>query len=192
MAKIISKTEVKRVPAKTAKQTVKKATLKIPKPSSPSSGSPAIGAKAPDFSALGDTGKSLTLKSLRGRKVVLFFYPKDSTPGCTREACAFRDGLQQIRKFGAEVVGVSMDSVESHRRFKEKNALNFHLVSDEDRSIVNAYGVYQEKSLYGRKFMGIVRTTFLIDEKGRIARVFPRVKVDKHYQEVLEALAEMG
>ncbi len=150
------------------------------------------GDKAPDFSALTDTGESLSLKQLRGRKVVLYFYPKDSTPGCTREACAFRDGLAQIRKTGAEVVGVSMDSVESHRRFKEKQGLNFPLVADEERRIVEDYGVYQEKSLYGRKFMGIVRTTFIIDEKGRIARVFPRVKVDKHFQEVLEALKEMG
>ena len=120
--------------------------------------------------------------------MVLYFYPKDTTPGCTTQACGFRDNLNRFAKSGAAVLGVSADSVESHRKFKDKQGLNFPLLSDPDHKALDAYGVWQEKSLYGRKFMGIVRTTFVIDEDGKIAKVFPKVKVNGHVDEVLASL----
>jgi peroxiredoxin Q/BCP len=138
---------------------------------------------------LADDGKSVRLSDFRGKKVVLYFYPKDDTPGCTREACNFRDGLRRLSARGAVVLGVSVDSVESHQRFKAKFHLNFPLLSDAGRRVVTAYGAWKQKSLYGRTFMGIERTTVLIDEAGRIAKIFPRVKVDSHLEEVLAALA---
>ncbi|MBI3088020.1 MAG: thioredoxin-dependent thiol peroxidase [Candidatus Omnitrophica bacterium] len=147
-----------------------------------------VGQKAPDFSVLTDNGKPVKLSDFRGKKVVLYFYPKDDTPGCTREACSFRDGAGELRKRGVVVLGVSADSVESHKKFKTKFRLNFLLLSDAQKQVVQAYGVWKEKSLYGRTYMGLERTTFLIDEAGRIAKVFPRVKVDGHFDEVLEAL----
>lgn len=146
------------------------------------------GALAPAFKTLTDDGREVALSDFRGKKVVLYFYPKDSTPGCTKEACAFRDGISKIQKRGAVVLGVSADSVQSHQKFKEKFALNFTLLSDVEKKIVQDYGVWKEKSMYGRKFMDIERTTFVIDEKGRIQKIFPKVKVDVHYDEVLEAL----
>jgi peroxiredoxin Q/BCP len=146
------------------------------------------GRPAPDFELLTDEGQPARLSDFKGKKLVLFFYPKDNTPGCTREACAFRDGVGKIRKRGAEVAGVSVDSVESHRKFKEKFGLNFPLLSDSGKETVRAYGVWQQKSLYGKKFMGTVRTTVLIDESGKVARVFDKVKVDGHFDEVLAAL----
>jgi peroxiredoxin Q/BCP len=146
------------------------------------------GAKAPAFSLPDDTGARVALKDFAGKKLVLYFYPKDATPGCTQESCDFRDNLNRLRASGAAVVGVSADSVESHRRFKEKQGLNFPLLSDPDHKALDAYGVWQEKSLYGRKFMGIVRTTVIIDEKGKILKVFPKVKVAGHVDEVLAAL----
>ena len=149
---------------------------------------PKEGQKAPEFQALDDAGEGVSLSGLRGKKVVLYFYPKDDTPGCTREACAFRDGIARIKKKGAVVFGVSPDSVGSHRKFKEKFALNFPLLADPDKKLVQAYGVWKEKSMYGKKYMGVERTTFVIDEEGRVARVFPKVQVDGHYDEVLEAL----
>jgi peroxiredoxin Q/BCP len=152
------------------------------------SAGPQAGDKAPAFKLQDDSGKTVSLSDFKGRKVVLYFYPKDNTGGCTKQACAFRDGLPKITKSGAVVVGVSADSVESHRKFKDKQKLNFPLISDPDHEALEAYGVWQEKSLYGRKFMGIVRTTFLIDEKGKIAKVFPKVKVDKHFDEVMASL----
>lgn len=146
------------------------------------------GNKAPDFTLKDDNGKTVKLSEFKGRKVVLYFYPKDDTPGCTKEACSFRDGFREIQKKGAVVLGVSPDSVESHKKFKAKFNLNFPLLSDEQKNVVNAYGVWKEKSLYGRNYMGVERTTFVIDENGRIKRVFPKVKVDGHYEEVLSEL----
>lgn len=158
--------------------------------SKPADSSPwlSVGQVAPDFKLATDTGEVLKLSSLRGQKVVLYFYPKDQTPGCTQEACDFRDSLKRIQSKGAVVLGLSADSPESHRRFKEKQGLNFTLVSDPEKKALQAYGVWQEKSLYGRKFLGIVRTTYIIDEKGRIAAVFPKVKVKGHVDEILAAL----
>lgn len=149
---------------------------------------PKPGAKAPAFKLSDDSGKAVSLSDFKGRKVILYFYPKDSTPGCTTESCDFRDNVNRFAKSGAAVLGLSADSVASHQRFKAKYGLNFPLLSDPDHKALDAYGVWQEKSLYGRKFMGIVRTTFIIDEDGRIARVFPRVKVGGHVDEVLAAL----
>ena len=149
---------------------------------------PQPGRAAPDFTAQDDAGNTVRLADLRGKKVVLYFYPKDDTPGCTKEACAFRDGFSELRKRGAVVYGVSIDSVASHAKFKQKFQLNFPLLSDADKKLVDAYGVWKQKSMYGRSFMGIERTTFLIDEQGKIAKVFPKVKVNEHYEEVLAAL----
>ena len=150
-----------------------------------------IGQKAPAFTLLDDKSNKVTLSSLKGKNVVLYFYPKDDTPGCTKEACAFRDGIKEIRKKGAVVFGVSGDSVESHQKFSRKFSLNFSLLSDVEKNMLQTYGVWKEKSLYGRKFMGIERTTFVIDAKGKIAAVFPKVKVDKHFDEVVHALEEI-
>ena len=151
-----------------------------------------VGRPAPDFSAPDETGRTVRLADLRGKKVVLYFYPKDDTPGCTKEACSFRDGASELRALGAVVYGVSIDSVESHRRFKQKYHLTFPLLSDAEKRLVSAYGVWKEKSLYGRTFLGIERTTVLIDEQGRIAKVFPKVKVDGHFDEVIAALNTGG
>lgn len=145
-----------------------------------------IGAAAPDFSAPTDGGGSIRLKDLRGKKVVLYFYPKDDTPGCTTESCDFRDAHAQFEAKDAVILGVSPDSVKSHDKFKQKFDLPFALISDEDHKIAEAYGVWQEKSLYGRKYMGIVRSTFVIDEKGKIAAIYDKVKVAGHAADVLE------
>jgi peroxiredoxin Q/BCP len=144
-----------------------------------------IGAAAPDFSAPTDGGGSIRLKDLRGKKVVLYFYPKDDTPGCTTESCEFRDAYDQFEAKDAVILGVSPDSVKSHDKFKQKFDLPFVLVSDEDHKIAEAYGVWQEKSMYGRKYMGIVRSTFVIDEKGKIAAIYDKVKVNGHAIDVL-------
>lgn len=179
------------MPAKIAKKT---APAKPAKPAgkggeeAEGTSGPKAGAKAPAFALADDTGKTVSLSDFKGKKVVLYFYPKDSTPGCTTEACDFRDNLNRLTKTGAVVLGVSADSVASHKKFKEKQGLNFPLLSDPDRKAIEAYGVWQEKSLYGRKFMGIVRSTFVIGEDGRIAKVFPKVKVAGHVDEVLAAL----
>jgi thioredoxin-dependent peroxiredoxin len=146
------------------------------------------GDKAPDFTAKDDQGNTVSLKDLRGKKVVLYFYPKDNTSGCTKEACDFRDNFALIKRKDAIVLGVSPDNEKSHGKFKAKFDLTFPLLVDEDKKLVNAYGVWQKKSLYGRAFMGVVRTTFIIDEKGKIARIFPKVKVNGHVDAVLEAL----
>ena len=149
-----------------------------------------VGQKAPDFAVLNDAGEKTKLSELKGKKVVLYFYPKDDTPGCTTEACAFRDGIAEIKKRGAVVLGVSADSVESHKKFKSKFDLNFPLLADTDKTIIEAYGVWKEKSMYGKKYMGIERTTFVIDEQGKIAHIFPKVKVQQHYDEVIDALEQ--
>ena len=147
-----------------------------------------IGQKAPPFSLLDDKGQKVSLSDFKGKRVVLYFYPKDDTPGCTKEACAFRDGIDEIRDSGAVVLGVSADSVESHKKFSTKYDLNFPLLSDVDKKVLHAYGVWKEKSLYGRKFMGIERTTYVIDEQGKIAHIFSKVKVDSHLEDVLGEL----
>jgi peroxiredoxin Q/BCP len=145
------------------------------------------GTKAPDFTAADQAGRKLKLSAFRGKKnVVLYFYPKDMTPGCTTEACDFKD---QHKKFKETVVlGVSIDSAERHQRFIDKYDLPFDLIADTDQKVVNKYGVWQEKKLYGKTFMGIVRSTFIIDKTGVIRKIFPKVKVKGHVSEVLDAL----
>jgi peroxiredoxin Q/BCP len=147
-----------------------------------------VGDRAPDFSATTDAGTTLSLSDFRGKKLVLYFYPKDDTSGCTKEACSFRDHHQVLLDHGAVVLGVSTDSVESHANFKQKHQLPFPLISDESHDVVEAYGVWQEKNLYGRTYMGTVRTTYVIDERGVITHIFPKVTVDGHVEEVLAAL----
>ena len=143
---------------------------------------------APDFSAATDGSGTVRLSELRGRKVVLYFYPRDSTPGCTLEACAFRDAEPDLDARNAVVLGVSTDSVGSHDRFKARHGLPFRLVSDPDRTICEAYGAWREKTLFGKRYMGIVRSTVVIGEDGRIEAVYDKVKVRGHVQAVLEAL----
>lgn len=145
-----------------------------------------VGDAAPDFSLPTDGGGTASLKALKGRKVVLYFYPKDDTPGCTTEACAFRDALPDFSKTGAAIIGVSKDSVARHDKFKAKYDLPFPLVADEDGSLCEAYGVWQEKKNYGKTYMGIVRSTFLIDEKGKIAATWRNLRVKGHVDKVLE------
>ena len=146
------------------------------------------GKKAPDFNAATDGGRKLKLSDLRGKPVVLYFYPKDDTSGCTAEACGFRDSLPNFGKLKAQVIGVSKDSADKHDKFKKKYGLNFPLVSDGDGKICEKYGTWIEKSLYGRKYMGIDRATFLIDNNGVVRKVWRKVKVNGHVAEVEEAL----
>ena len=148
-----------------------------------------VGAKAPDFDLPTYSDARLSLKELRGKNVVLYFYPKDSTPGCTTEACDFRDSYAKFAGANTVILGVSPDSVKSHDKFKAKFELPFPLLADEDHSIAEAYGVWQEKSMYGRKYMGIVRSTFIIDEKGKVAEVYERVKVKGHAAAVLDKVS---
>jgi peroxiredoxin Q/BCP len=150
----------------------------------------APGVKAPDFSLAADDGTTVTLTALKGRKVVLYFYPKDDTSGCTKEACGFRDRWSDVKQAGAIVLGVSPDAVTSHQKFKQKYQLPFPLLADPDHLVAEAYGAWGEKSMYGKKYKGILRTTFLIDGEGRIARVFEKVKPEGHAAEVLAALSE--
>ncbi|HZE74682.1 MAG TPA: thioredoxin-dependent thiol peroxidase [Gemmatimonadales bacterium] len=148
------------------------------------------GSNAPEFSLPADDGKTVALKDLRGTPVVLYFYPKDDTPGCTKEACQFRDSWKDVEQAGAVVLGVSPDSVASHEKFKQKYNLPFPLLADVDHQVATAYGAWGEKSRYGRTYQGILRTTFLIDREGRVARVFENVKPEGHAAEVLAALRE--
>jgi len=150
-----------------------------------------VGDRAPDFKLDTLGGKSVRLSEFKGKKVVLYFYPKDDTPGCTKEACSFQENLGQLKKKGTVVLGVSADSVASHAKFAAKYNLSFPLLSDETKDACKMYGVWKEKSLYGRKFMGIERTTFIIDEKGILRNIFPKVKVDGHTLEVLTALLKL-
>ncbi len=147
-----------------------------------------VGSRAPAFSLPNEQGEVVKLSELKGKTIVLFFYPKDDTSGCTKEACSFRDGLEAIRKKGALIMGMSADSVASHQKFSHKYDLNFPLLSDESKAVLQAYGVWKEKSMYGRKYMGIERTTVVIAKDGIISHVFPKVKVEGHYEEVLAAL----
>jgi thioredoxin-dependent peroxiredoxin len=144
--------------------------------------------KAPDFSLPSGAGQTITLKSLRGKQVVLYFYPKDDTPGCTKEACSFRDEITQIEKAHAVVLGVSTDGLASHQRFSKKYGLPFALLSDEGLVVAKAYGVYKQKSMYGRTYWGIERSTFVVDEMGKLAAIFRKVKVDGHVDQVMTAL----
>ena len=150
------------------------------------------GDRAPAFSLKADDGSTVTLKSLAGKNVVLFFYPRDDTPGCTKEACGFRDALPRFEGVDAVVLGVSPDSLESHRKFKQKYDLPFPLLVDEGHRLADEFGVWKQKSMYGLKFMGIERTTVIIDRKGRIARIFPKVKVPGHVEEVEKAVRELS
>ncbi len=149
---------------------------------------PQPGEVAPDFELPSDSGQSVRLSDFRGKKVVLYFYPKDMTSGCTKEACSFRDNYPQYEEEGAVILGVSPDPPQSHVRFKSTYNLPFVLLSDEDHKVAEAYGVWGEKQMYGRSYYGVLRTTFVIGEDGRIAKVFAKVKPDGHGEEVLEAL----
>ena len=148
-----------------------------------------IGDKAPAFSAEDQDGNTIRLADLKGKSVVLYFYPKDMTPGCTVEACAFEKSLAAIKKKGAVVLGVSKDGAASHKKFAEKHGLSFSLLADEDLSIIKSYGAWGERSLYGRKFMGTLRITYIIGPDGKIRAAFPKVKPAEHAEEVLAALS---
>ncbi len=147
-----------------------------------------VGDKAPDFKLPSGSGESVSLKDYKGKNVVLYFYPKDDTPGCTKEACSFRDNIKILQRKGAVVIGVSADSVESHKKFTEKYDLPFTLVSDEAKDVIKKYGVWKEKSMYGKTYMGIERSTFVIDGKGAISHIFTKVKVEGHTEEILALL----
>jgi peroxiredoxin Q/BCP len=147
-----------------------------------------VGDKAPDFSLLSDQNKTISLKDLRGKKVVLYFYPKDNTPGCTREACDFRDSTNYFSKLNTEVIGISKDNPDRHKKFKEKYELPFPLLADTNGDMCEAYGVIDKKSLFGKTFLGITRSTFLIDEEGIIRAIWRKVKVNGHTQKVLDEL----
>ena len=150
-----------------------------------------VGKSAPAFSLNTDAGEKLSLKDLRGRPVVLYFYPKDDTPGCTVEACEFRDAFPRFKGSKAVILGISPDSVKSHQKFKEKFDLPFTLLADEDHAIAEKYGVWQKKSMYGRTYMGIARTTFVIDQDGKVAKIFEKVKPKGHAEEVEQAIDEL-
>ena len=149
------------------------------------------GQKAPAFTLTADDGSKVRLADLAGSPVVLYFYPKDDTPGCTKEACAFRDLKKDLQKHGAKVYGVSADDVASHVKFRDKFQLNFPLLADVDHAVAEKYGAWREKNMYGKVSMGIQRSTYLIDAKGKVAKVWKRVQVDGHDQKVLEALQEL-
>lgn len=148
------------------------------------------GKKAPDFTLSDQDGNKVKLSDFKGKHVVLYFYPKDNTSGCTKEACNFRDTFPEFKKVDAVILGVSPDSVSSHKKFAEKYDLPFRLLADEDKKVVEKYGVWKEKNMYGKKYMGVERTTFVIDPEGKIKKIFPKVKVDNHHNEVLEALKD--
>ncbi len=150
------------------------------------------GDKAPDFTMPASGGRTVSLKAMKGKPFLLYFYPKADTPGCTREACAFQEALPQLGRIGIEVIGVSKDKMKPIEAFAEKYGLKFPLASDEDVSVAKAYGVWVEKSRYGRKYMGVERASFLIDGHGRVAKIWPKVKVDGHAAEVLAAAKALG
>jgi peroxiredoxin Q/BCP len=152
---------------------------------------PAIGKPAPDFTLPSTTGENVSLKQFKGKKtVILYFYPKDETPGCTREACDFRDHSAEFERYNVVILGVSTDNLESHQRFREKQKLPFPLLADEDAAVSKLYGVYKQRNLYGKKYMGIERTTFVVDRTGRIAQIYPKVKVEGHIKDLLEFVGE--
>jgi peroxiredoxin Q/BCP len=149
------------------------------------------GKKAPDFTLAADDGAKVKLSALAGTPVVIYFYPKDDTPGCTREACAFRDRQSELKKLGAKVFGVSPDDIASHEKFRDKFKLNFPLLADPDHKVAEKYGAWREKNMYGKTSMGIQRSTFLIDAAGKVARVWKKVQVDGHDDEVMAAIKEL-
>ena len=153
---------------------------------------PDAGDKAPNFTLPTDSGGKISLSQFKGQKVVLYFYPKDDTSGCTKEACGFNENLKALEKLNAAVIGISKDSPPKHDKFKAKYDLKFPLASDEDGKVCEAYGTWIQKSMYGRKYMGIDRATFLIDEKGKIEQVWRKVKVPGHVEAVMQALKETG
>jgi len=148
--------------------------------------------KAPAFTLTADDGEKIRLSDFKGSPVVLYFYPKDDTPGCTREACAFRDQQAKLKKLGAQVLGVSPDNVESHVKFRDKFKLNFPLLADEGHKVAEKYGAWREKNMYGKKKMGIQRSTYLLDAAGKVAKLWKSVKVDGHDEHVLAALKELA
>jgi peroxiredoxin Q/BCP len=150
-----------------------------------------VGERAPAFTLTADNGIKVRLCDLKGQPVVLYFYPRDDTPGCTREACAFRDQQAQLKKLGAQVLGISSDSIESHANFRDKYDLNFPLLSDADHTVAEKYGAWREKNMYGKKSLGLQRSTFLIDADGKVAKVWKAVKVDGHDEQVVAALGEL-
>jgi thioredoxin-dependent peroxiredoxin len=172
---------------------MKKTATKKASAKAPAAAHPLQGKSAPDFELPDAARRPVKLRDLTAKgNLVIYFYPKDMTPGCTREACDFRDNLSRVQGAAAQVVGISADSPESHEKFVAKYELNFPLLSDTDKRVLKAYGVWKKKSLYGREFMGIERTTFVIDRKGIVRMVFPKVKVDGHAEAVLGALKELS
>ena len=149
---------------------------------------PKVNSQAPDFSALDQEGKTHKLSDYTGKWVVLYFYPKDNTPGCTKEACSFRDNYQSLAKLGVVVLGVSKDSVDSHKKFAKKHNLNFPLLADVDKKIINDYGVWQKKKFLGKEYFGVARTTFLIDKKGKVRKIYDKVNPLVHTKEIIEDL----
>lgn len=147
-----------------------------------------VGKKAPSFTLSDSNGVKVSLDEFKGRKVVLYFYPKDNTSGCTKEACDFRDFFPDFKKLKAAIIGISPDSVDSHKKFVQKLNLPFILLSDDKKTVLSKYNVWKEKSMYGKKYMGVERTTFLINEDGVIVKIFPKVKVNGHVNEVLDAI----
>jgi len=150
-----------------------------------------LGKRAPSFNLESDSGDKVSLASLRGKRVVLYFYPKDDTPGCTQESCDFRDNISRVEAHGAVVLGVSKDTVSAHQKFIAKYALSFPLLSDPEHSMLEKYGVWKEKKLYGRAYMGVERTTLILDETGKIVHIFSKVKVTGHVEEVISVLDSM-
>lgn len=147
-----------------------------------------LNTKAPDFSLLDQDGKMHSLSQYKGKKILLYFYPKDDTPGCTTEACSFRDRLNELKKQGVQVLGVSADTEKSHKKFAEKFQLNFPLLADVDKKLIEDYGVWKQKSMFGKKYMGIQRDSFLIDEKGKIIKHYEKVKPNEHVDEIMNDL----
>jgi peroxiredoxin Q/BCP len=152
---------------------------------------PQVGSKAPDFDLPGSNGKNIALKDLKGKNVVVYFYPKDDTPGCTVEACGLRDNFKEFEGLNAVILGVSPDSVTSHGKFISKFKLPFILLADENKKMCQDYGVWVEKSMYGKKYMGVARTTFIVDKNGIIAKIFEKVKPEGHHQEIITALKNL-
>ena len=148
------------------------------------------GKQAPEIKLKDQDGNTVSLDEFKGQKVVVYFYPKDDTTGCTKEACRFRDEFPRFEKLEIKVIGISPDSIESHKKFADKYNLPFTLLSDEGKEVLEAYDVWKQKSMYGRNYMGVERTTYIVDENGKIEKVFPKVKVENHIEEVLKALNE--
>ncbi len=184
--KVAAKAAVKKAPGTAAKKAAKKAPQKTPSGASMT----LAGKAAPAFTLMNDAGKKVSLKDFRGQRVVLYFYPKDDTPGCTTQACAFRDAEADFSKADAVVLGVSKDTVKSHQKFKGKFNLNFPLLAD-DAGVCEAYGVWKTKNMYGRTYMGIERSTFLIDEGGKVRAEWRKVSVPGHADEVVKALKSL-